>query len=497
MKLAAKTTLALVAVICAVLMVYGRYEVERQTAQLEAEIEQAQRALGRLFRPTIARAWRTDGQMTAMYLIEYTKQSLQEQNLESRLDLRWVWLDEAQGETDAHRPALPLAALDGVRAGEELTRTHVGPSGDDRMYTYVPLSVGIDGERPGALEVSGSLAPLREFTARTRRDILATIAALVATCAVLTLAVGAWFVARPVRRLVGAARRIGGGDLDTRVRLRQRDELGTLAREMNGMVAQLAQSRERAETEHQGKLLALRQMRHADRLATVGKLASGIAHELGTPLAVVSGRARLVADGTVTGDEAAHYAGSIARQADRMTHIIRQLLDFARRRPVTMSPKDLRPIVRQTVELLQPLADKRRVALVAELPADPIRANVDGSQLSQVLSNLIVNATQAMPDGGHVRLGVTLEEVTPPVDVAAPTGQYACCYVEDEGCGIPDEIVSRIFEPFFTTKSVGEGTGLGLSVSYGIVKDHGGWIDVASEPGRGTRFSIYLPRSAD
>jgi signal transduction histidine kinase len=274
----------------------------------------------------------------------------------------------------------------------------------------------------------------------------------------------------------------------------QGDELGTLAREMNQMAGDLATARAEITDETEARIRAIQQMRHADRLATVGKLASGIAHELGTPLAVIAGRARSIRTRTVTGDEAITYADSIERQANRMADIIRQLLDFARRRSATLEPKDLRPVIRESAALLKSLAQKSSASIAVELPGSPIESAVDTSQIQQVVTNLIVNAIQAMPDGGTVTVGAAIRDVAPPPGVDEPPGSYACVWVRDGGPGVPDEICERIFEPFFTTKSVGDGTGLGLSVSYGIARDHGGWIDVGDGAGGGAVFTLFLPR---
>jgi signal transduction histidine kinase len=236
----------------------------------------------------------------------------------------------------------------------------------------------------------------------------------------------------------------------------------------------------------------LDQLRHADRLNTVGKLASGIAHELGTPLNVVSGRARMIARGAPP-EEAVDNARIIAEQVDRMAKIIRQLLDFARPRGAQKAPADLATLARQTLSLLEPLGKKRAVGLHFEERAGAgARAEVDAGQLQQVLTNLIMNGIQATRGGGD--LSVTIERVRarPPADHGGPEGDYIAIRVADQGDGIPPEVLPRVFEPFFTTKDIGEGTGLGLSVTYGIIQEHGGWIDVQTEVKKGSTFTVYL-----
>jgi two-component system NtrC family sensor kinase len=262
---------------------------------------------------------------------------------------------------------------------------------------------------------------------------------------------------------------------------------------MNVMASRLADANRELEGEVAARIAMLEQLRHADRLATVGKLASGIAHELGTPLNVVSARSKMISSGEVHGDEIKENARIIVDQSHRMTATIRQLLDFARRRSPQKTTTDLAFITRQVLTLLTPLAVKCGVTLsFADPPADATAA-VDSAQLQQALTNLVVNGIQAMRHGGRLRVNLSTTQLRPPVDHGGPLGSYVRLDVRDEGEGIPVSAVDHVFEPFFTTKGVGEGTGLGLSVAYGIVREHGGWIAVESRVGEGSCFSIYLP----
>jgi two-component system, NtrC family, sensor kinase len=301
-------------------------------------------------------------------------------------------------------------------------------------------------------------------------------------------------VGEPVRKLALQARRIGAGDLSSRITLRQRDELSLLAEEMNAMTDNLAEARVQLESETSARLAAIEQVRHADRLATVGQLASGIAHELGTPLNVISGHAAMIASGEVcSAPEIRETACVIQEQTGRMTGILRQLLDFARRKTTERSPADLVKLAQETVAFLEPLASKRsvRVDFLGREPAVP--AEVGTGQIEQVLTNLVMNAIQASPPGAKVEVAVMTRRLAPKEGDGSER-RCVCFEVRDRGKGIPEDARARIFDPFFTTKPVGEGTGLGLSVAYGIVADHGGWIDCASEAGRGSVFTVWLPQ---
>jgi signal transduction histidine kinase len=183
----------------------------------------------------------------------------------------------------------------------------------------------------------------------------------------------------------------------------------------------------------------------------------------------------------------------IAEQTDRMTRIVRQLLDFARRRNLDKQSVDLAELCRRTVSLLQPLARRGGVRLDGPAPGPTLRVEADPSQLQQALTNLVVNALQVSPREKRVSVEL-LEHRRPPASgFARRVGACAEISVSDEGPGISPEHLPAIFDPFFTTKPVGEGTGLGLPVATGIVEEHGGWIDVTTEPGRGSRFGLWLP----
>jgi signal transduction histidine kinase len=184
------------------------------------------------------------------------------------------------------------------------------------------------------------------------------------------------------------------------------------------------------------------------------------------------------------------------QQTERITQIIRQLLDFARPRPLEVLPTDLRGVATQIAALLRPMAEKAGVQIALANPDVSAVTVADAGQMQQVVTNLVVNAIQACGNGATVTIGFGREIATPPGNVGGPAGSYLRLTVEDEGHGMEPDVRARIFDPFFTTKGVGEGTGLGLSIAYGMVRDHHGWIAVDSAPRRGTIVSVYLPLAA-
>ncbi|HEU4733464.1 MAG TPA: ATP-binding protein [Kofleriaceae bacterium] len=235
--------------------------------------------------------------------------------------------------------------------------------------------------------------------------------------------------------------------------------------------------------------LAVDQLRHGERLRIIGTLAAGVAHEIGTPLNVIAGCAELVAEQD-RGAVMQRRAQMILDQTKKISRIIRQLLDFGHQGGLTARTRvDMNAVVTSVAAMLESTArtDQRRIVL--EL-GPPVVVSGSAAELEQVVSNLVLNGLQAMRHPGTVRVRTSVE--SRPGARGAPR-RVACVAIEDEGAGIATEHIGRIFDPFFTTKGVGEGTGLGLSVSYGIARDHGGSIEVDSQPRRGSRFTVVLP----
>jgi signal transduction histidine kinase len=475
MRLVQKLLLWFLAGISCVLAINGVLRVRREVGLFESHRVQSHDVMARALATTIGDVWRLRGEEEALRTIErFDKRT-------NQLAIRWI----------------PAGA------------TQADPT--ERCATTTV---------PGA-EERGTLAlcePAEIRDAYVRRTIIETILttlALALVCAGIAGVVGVSLVGRPVRALMTKAQRIGAGDFSGPLELRGGDELAALAAEMNRTCERLVEASAKVEAETASRIAAIEQLRHADRLMTVGKLASGLAHELGTPLNVVQARAEMIASGEASAEESSSYAGAIIEASQRMAKILRQLLDFARARGAEKAPVDVLAIARRTVGLVRPIAAKRKVDVV--VTGEEARALVDAAQIEQVLANVIVNAIHATPippgDDDASRSPRTVD-----VDVACtrarrrdvahagagPKGAAAAgaerdfvrVRVRDRGVGIAAEDLAHIFEPFFTTKDVGEGTGLGLAVAYGIVEEHGGWIDVKSERNAGSTFAIYLATDA-
>ncbi|MEO8182297.1 MAG: HAMP domain-containing sensor histidine kinase [Deltaproteobacteria bacterium] len=487
MKLARRVALAVIAGVVLVLGGFGYMRVRREIAMFDSDMRKDHALIGSTLAVQVSETWLADGPARATAVV-----ALADSNREG-VHIGWI-------PRDSSRALLPL---DWSRLGEirhevalltgRLTALQQSDSGSPYLVSYVPV-VG-RGELLGAVELATS-SEIRD--AYVRNSIINSIEATVVmsgVSAAAILALGVWLIGRPLARLTEKARRVGAGDTGDPLELRQDDEIGYLALEMNAMCERLKSANAKAEKELAGRLRAQEQLRHAERLITVGRLSAGIAHELGTPLNIVSGRAKMIVRGKIEGDAIVEYARSIADQADRMTASIQRLLDFSRRREPHKLPVNLTALTSCCVELLRHMAERQGIALVM-VTTEEIEAHADPGQLDQVTTNLVVNALQASPTGSTVRIRTGVSETGPGSASAETPGRFAFLRVEDEGSGMADEVRGHVFEPFFTTKPIGQGVGLGLSVALGIIEEHGGWIDVQSEPGRGSTFSVYIPQGA-
>ncbi len=318
-----------------------------------------------------------------------------------------------------------------------------------------------------------------------------SIASLAMLSAVQVLVV--WLLARrlvtgPLERFSARTRSIAAGDLSQRLPAHGRDELAVFARELNAMADALQRAQERAEHEASVRVGLLEQLRHGERLRMVGMLSSSLAHELGTPLAIVALQTRLIEQAPTFDVEQGPRTQAITQQVARMKAIMQNVLGFARRSTPQRADLDLAQVAARAVAMLEPMAQQRAVDVRVEGEPGLVVA-ADETQLLQVLTNLLVNAFQAMKDGGSIVIEVGSAKGTD-----ATAAKVARIAVRDQGTGIAPDIRSQLFEPFFTTKN-SEGTGLGLAVTAGIVADHGGRISVEDNPGGGSVFVVELPLS--
>ena len=305
-------------------------------------------------------------------------------------------------------------------------------------------------------------------------------------------------ISRPILQLRSMSQAVAGGDLERSSGLKRTDEIGELANAFDIMTLRLRERTEEAarlykEAVRRAKELAemnarlqatQAQLVQSEKLASVGQLTAGIVHDVKNPLAVIKGLAEELAEEGNLDEFTVDGLETIRVSASKANTIVTDLLKFARQSTPEMQTRDMRSTLESVFRLTEYLLRKGNVTLIPDLPRISTMATYDAQQIEQVLINLVTNAVQAMPEGGT--LDVSLKELDDNIIIT----------MRDSGVGISDENIVRIFDPFFTTKPEGEGTGLGLSVSYGIVSRHGGLIEVESEVGIGTTFIVSLPIQA-
>ena len=322
----------------------------------------------------------------------------------------------------------------------------------------------------------------------------------------VSLSVG-WLLHRmiyvPLGDLEKGAKRLASGNFDSPIPVRGDDEFGSLARSTNAMMVSVKKSHEELEgwvekleekvKERTAELrLAEAEVARGEKLASIGQLAAGIAHELNNPLTGVLTFTTLLRKKMPEGSGDAEDLDLVIRETKRCASIIRRLLDFAREKTPEKALVNINQLVEETVRFVERSAALQQIEIVMELDPDLPRLSVDGDLIKQVLMNILVNAQQAIEGRGRITVRTRLHTVRrlPDCAAGAPAVEIA---VSDTGCGIPEADLQRIFDPFFTSKEVGKGTGLGLSVSYGIVRAHGGEIAVESTVGEGSTFRVCLP----
>jgi two-component system NtrC family sensor kinase len=271
------------------------------------------------------------------------------------------------------------------------------------------------------------------------------------------------------------------------------DDYALLLGELDRLDVRCQERDSRVAAETRRGLADLETLHNANRLTTVGTLTAALTHEFGTPLGVALARAQMIINDETDIMEARKDAEEIVRQVKRLTQMCRDVLDYARPRSGPKGPVNLSEAARQMLALLQMDARKRNAELILVNDGDVDVVIGDASKIMLVITNLIMNAGQAMPRGGTVTVSIAQQHVTPPPQEHLPARDYCCVHVKDVGTGISEDNMAHIFDTFFSTKKDGDGTGLGLAVSRRIAREHGGFIGVVTEVGVGSTFTLYLP----
>jgi len=378
----------------------------------------------------------------------------------------------------------------GTRVSKEV-KEHVLDKGErwtDRAFVvsdwyitaYEPIE-DIFGERVGMLYVG----VLEAKYADMRREAL-TVLVLI-TLAGMALAIGLGYILAnkimsPVHRLITASQQVSDGNLSPEIGPQSKDEIGVLQNTFKDMLVSLEERERRRRAEAENRLL------QSEKQASIGRLAAGVAHEINNPLTGVLTFTRILLRSKDIGDKNLSHLQKIAESTVRVKKIVKGLLDFSRQTDLDREPTEINRLIRAVISALDNQALIKGVSIQFNSGEDLPMLTLDRNQIQSVLVNLIINALDATEQGGTIRVSTGISVS------ASDTGKKGVeIAVTDTGCGIPQEDLDKLFDPFFTTKEVGQGTGLGLSVSFGIVQRHGGTIRVQSEVGRGSTFTIWLP----
>jgi len=340
-----------------------------------------------------------------------------------------------------------------------------------------------------------------EFRRAVREKVLSRLVVL-ALFVLSVIALTRWSIVRPIRALIGGARAVGQGDLAQRIEVTRRDEIGQLAEEFNRMAANLESAHAELLRQAEERLRLEQEVQQAQKLAAVGMLAAEVAHEIGTPLNVISGRAEVL-ERVVPPDHAERrHLDVILKQTQRISGILRALLDYTRPRRPNLRPESVVPALGRVADLLLDRSRRRGVRILLDLPVGLPPVQADPEQLQQLFLNLLLNALDASPHGATIRVATGSDPLLPGEGRAGIVRGKAerpslVIHVLDAGKGLTGEELNHVFEPFFSTKSREHGTGLGLPIAEEIVRAHRGEIEMLSIPGRGTEAIVRLPLAGD
>jgi two-component system, NtrC family, sensor kinase len=353
----------------------------------------------------------------------------------------------------------------------------------------------------GVLDVKMSLEAVDEQVAKRQNAMVLLAIVVVVLLALLSGAFAFFLVHLPVRKLAKGTREVSAGNLDHMIDIGTGSEVGQLADSFNSMTLDLKAARDEArgwsetlEQKVQEKTALLErmqaQMLQAEKMVSMGRLSATVAHELNNPLAGILTYTRLVLRKMRRGpldeqgmESVTETLETISKETARCGEIVKNMLLFSRQREAKLKGANLHAVLKEALLLVRHHLKISGVEEVTDFRVADDRITCDANQLTQALIALFINAVEAMKEGGT--LAVRTEDVV--------AGRRVKIEIQDTGHGIPEEVRTHIFEPFFTTKQEGAGTGLGLSVAYGVVTRHGGTISVQSLPGQGTTFILELP----
>ena len=344
-----------------------------------------------------------------------------------------------------------------------------------------PLYLG--NEVMGGVKVILSSRDVKEAAAKSQRLIFFYVALNSVILVVFGSILLSRTIVRPIDELVAVTDAVANGDLNQRVKVKRLNEIGLLAESFNRMTNRIKEGKEALEANIRHLKAAQDEVIRAEKMATVGRLAAGIAHEIGNPLSAILGYTDIIQKGAGREDEE-EYLGRIQTEIQRINRIVKGLLDYARPGEFKLVEINVNEVLESSLDLVSAQKGFERIDIKLSLSETPI-VMADTHQLQQVLINLLINAADAMPDGGTLFMGSGIR--------GQGSEEFVEMSVADTGTGMSSDEIRKIFDPFYTTKEPGKGTGLGLAICMRIIESFGGSIEVASKKGAGSTFRVLLP----
>jgi signal transduction histidine kinase len=487
LKIGTKLTIYLSFIIIVVISGYGYLDILSRRDILTRKMKAEARSTGRTLKLSLERIFQPDEMGYIQGLIDAVSQY-------ERTFGVIVYFQ--RGKTLFHTPSLggdlePFLDLirTSIREKRSLEKFHRYKK--TPLFSYAFPLKNVNGEDVGGVSVLQRTSFMEEELRQAKWNIFFIIFLLIGGTVTLVLIGTKRWVTLPISKLIDGVKSLARGNLDQRITLDQGNELAELARAFNRMAVDLKNARNRIIREGEEKLELERRFRQTEKLAIIGQLASGLAHEIGTPLNIILGRAELIKRKLGDQTEMRHSLDTILSQTRRITQIIQQLLGFVRKKKPELKTISISGLMETTLDLLDQQIQKQGIR-TSKIFEDPLPLSKgDPDQLQQVFLNIVLNAIQSMPEGGGLHLSVSSKMVSREGLVEFDQRPYLEIAVADTGKGMEKEVIRNIFTPFYTTKKTG--TGLGLMVTQGILQDHEGWIDVESRVGEGSVFRVFLP----
>ncbi|MGZ8158200.1 MAG: ATP-binding protein [Methylobacter sp.] len=486
MSIIYKLTLSLFALSLLVFGIYGTYQLRTEAQDLRDDVEQETRLLAHSLLVSVENALR-DGQA------EDVQELLQQiERFKPSIDVRIYIQDRTVIHSGAESLAWPEKVeqdLYQAALGSEMKQFYFPADDPDFLVMSLPFK-NTSTAMSGNLAVVRSLQKMKEDLSKTKIYILWSFFSFVVFTSLLCFFLGHVYISRPLQKLRQAMQAFRSStEPPEPLPVKGKDELSSVTREFNRMTAELFSAYRRLDTEMQQGRQLQRALQEADKLITIGQLSAGLAHEIGSPLQIVNGRARALANCAEHPDDVRRLAEILVVQTDRITRIVQRLLEFARRRPPERIHCDIAVAIAEVLDMLRYEVRRRRIELNFTYPEQLpfMLTNRDGVQ--QIVLNLIGNALASIPDGGTIAVDLSEAPLTRVIETV-PALRLS---ITDSGKGIAPEHVSQLFEPFFTTRGDQGGTGLGLAVVKAIITELRGTIVVESQPGKGSCFIVHLP----